>query len=215
MDRLIENTLIDLFAEHGVMLEPDEGWLLTEGEDFPAIRGLWHESDDGSRGRLDIDIVLDEERTIEESFGGAGDGKAACRDALSSFARNDFHVVLAACWHIVNPERLSVQTLRAGGRTFTVYFGDFALRGEDDAPMEIPEDGLSALEAATATAPLTDDVHWIRVFYGHVPGGQPQIEVLLDNEPWAAGHKAIASVDWPEHPRYYSLRNLIALVPSD
>ena len=27
MDRLIQNTLIDLFPEHGVELEPDEDWL--------------------------------------------------------------------------------------------------------------------------------------------------------------------------------------------
>jgi hypothetical protein len=58
-------------------------------------------------------------------------------------------------------------------------------------------------------------VHWIRVFYGNVGDGKTQIEVLLDNEPWASGHKAIASVEWPQHDRYYSLRNFIALVPAD
>ncbi len=87
MDRLIQNHLIDLFAEHGVELEADEDWLLTEGEDFPAIRGIWHEGAGDGMGRLDIDIVLDEERTIEESFGGIGGGKAGCRDALDGFAR--------------------------------------------------------------------------------------------------------------------------------
>jgi hypothetical protein len=215
MDRLIQNTLIDLFAEHGVELEPDEDWLLTEGDDYPALRGIWHEGKDGGMGRLDLDIVLDEERTIEESFGGVGGGKAGCRDALDSFARNDFYVALAACWHTVNKEKLAVRELTAGAHRFTVYVGDFTLRGEKDAPMEIPEDGLSALEAAISTAPLTADVHWIRVFYGNVGDGNTQVEVLLDNEPWAAGHKAVSSVEWPQHDRYYSLRNFIALVPSD
>ena len=215
MDRLIQNTLIDLFAEHGVELEPDEDWLLTEGDDYPALRGIWHEGKDGGMGRLDIDIVLDEERTIEESFGGIGTGKAGCRDALDSFARNDFYVMLAACWHLASEEKLATHELTAGVRRFTAYIGDFTLRGEKDAPMEIPEDGLSALEAAISTAPLSNDVHWIRVFYGNVGDGKTQVEVLLDNEPWAAGHKAIASVEWPQLDRYYSLRNFIALVPQD
>ncbi|PTR32571.1 hypothetical protein C8J98_105124 [Luteibacter sp. OK325] len=215
MDRLIQNTLTDLFAEHGVELEPDEDWLLTEGDDYPALRGIWHEGKDGGMGRLDLDIVLDEERTIEESFGGIGSGKIGCRDALDSFARNDFYVVLAACWHTVNKSKLAVRELTAGVHRFNAYIGDFTLRGEKDAPMEIPEDGLSALEAAISTAPLTNDVHWIRVFYGNVGDGKSQVEVLLDNEPWAAGHKAIASVEWPQHERYYSLRNFIALVPVD
>jgi hypothetical protein len=215
MDRLIQNTLIDLFADHGVELEPDEDWLLTEGDDYPALRGIWHEGKDGGMGRLDIDIVLDEERTIEESFGGIGTGKAGCRDALDSFARNDFYVMLAACWHLASEEKLATHELTAGVRRFTAYIGDFTLRGEKDAPMEIPEDGLSALEAAISTAPLSNDVHWIRVFYGNVGDGKTQVEVLLDNEPWAAGHKAIASVEWPQLDRYYSLRNFIALLPQD
>ena len=215
MDRLIQNQLIDLFADHDIGLEPDEDWLLTEGDDYPALRGIWHEGKEGGMGRLDIDIVLDEERTIEESFGGMGGGKAGVRDALDSFARNDFYVVLAACWHQVNTKKLAVHELAAGVNPFTVYIGDFTRRGEKDAPTELSEDGLSALEAAIATAPLTNDVHWIRVFYGNVGDGSKQIEVLLDNEPWAAGHKAIASVEWPELASYYSLRNFIALVPKD
>ncbi|KAF1006139.1 MAG: hypothetical protein GAK28_02757 [Luteibacter sp.] len=215
MDRLIQNALIDLFADHAIGLEPDEDWLLTEGDDFPAVRGIWHEGKDGGMGRLDLDIVLDEERTIEESFGGVGGGKAGCRDALNNFARNDFHVVLAACWHAVNKEKLAVRELTAGAHRFTVYVGDFTLRGDEGTELEIPEDALSALEAAIATAPLTADVHWIRVFYGNTGDGKNQVEVLLDNEPWAAGHKAIASVEWPQRERYYSLRNFIALVPVD
>ncbi|URL58642.1 hypothetical protein IM816_00415 [Luteibacter flocculans] len=215
MDRLIQNTLIDLFADHGIQLEADEDWLLTEGEDFPAIRGIWHEGKEGGMGRLDIDIVLDEERTIEESFGGVGGGKAGCRDALDAFARNDFHVVLAACWHTVNAEKVAVRELAVGMHRFTVYVGDFTLRGDEGAPMDIPEDALSALDAAITTAPLSEDVHWIRVFYGNVGDGRTQVEVLLDNEPWTAGLKAIVSADWPQHERYYSLRNLIALVPAD
>jgi len=215
MDRLIQNHLIDLFAENDVGLEADDDWLLTEGDDYPALRGIWHEGKDGSMGRLDLDIVLDEERTIEESFGGAGSGKAGCRDALDSFARNDFFVMLAACWHRVDRKKLAVHELTAGAHPFTVYIGDFTARGEGDAPTSLSDDGLSALEAAIATAPLTNDVHWIRLFYGNVGDGSAQIEVLLDNEPWAAGYKAIASVDWPKLTTYYSLRNFIALVPRD
>ena len=215
MDRLIQNTLIDLFADHGITLEADEDWLLIGGEDFPAIRGIWHEGKDGGMGRLDIDIVLDEERTIEESFGGVGTGKAGCRDALDAFARNDFHVVLAACWHTVNAEKVAERELMVGLHRFTVYVGDFTLRGDEGTPMDVPEDALSALDAAITTAPLSEDVHWIRVFYGNVGDGRTQVEVLLDNEPWTAGLKAIVSADWPQHERYYSLRNFIALVPAD
>jgi hypothetical protein len=139
----------------------------------------------------------------------------AYSDALDAFARHDFHVVLAACWHVVDREKLGVRELMAGTHRFTVYVGDFTRRGESSLPDDVIEDALSAIEAAIATAPLTDDVHWIRVFYGLPPQGDAQVEVLLDNEPWAAGHKAVTSVDWPRAESYYSLRNLIALVPAD
>ncbi|MBB3226741.1 hypothetical protein FHW69_001331 [Luteibacter sp. Sphag1AF] len=218
MERLIQNYLLDLFAEHGIDLdEPehdDEGWLLTE-DDYPAIRGAWQEGKNGQVGRLDIDVVIDEDRRIEEVFAGTGEGKAGCRDALDNFARNDFHVMLAACWHVADKSKLAIQRLSIAGLPWDAYVGNFTLRGDDVEPLEVPEEAMTALQAVIATAPLTREVHWIRVFYGNVGDGRTQIEVLLDNEPWPAGDKALASVSWPQADRYYSLRNFIALMPVD
>ncbi|TCV92752.1 hypothetical protein EC912_10690 [Luteibacter rhizovicinus] len=217
MERLIQNYLLDLFAEHGIELdEPDERdedeWLLTEG-DFPAIGGIWHEGKDGQVGRLDIDIVLDEERRIEEIFPGIGGGKAGCRDALATFASNDFHVMLAACWHTVDKSKLAIERIVIGGRPWDAYIGNFTLRGERTEPLDVPDEAMTALQAVIATEPLTGELHWVRVFYGNMGDGRTQIEVLLDNKPWAAGDKALSSVNWPREDRYYSLRNFIALVP--
>jgi hypothetical protein len=150
----------------------------------------------GEPGRLDVDIVISEERHIEESFAGVGGGEAGCRDALNVFERSEFHVLLAACWYVTDERRMQLESWEMGIRTWDAFIGPLvATREEITAP-----DGLVAPE-----------LHWVRLFYRRGEDGQGSTEALLDNAPWPAGDKLLTSLAWPATDAPYNVRSFIAL----
>jgi hypothetical protein len=196
----LQNYLLRLFERHDVDLEADEdGWLVTDG-DFPAIRANWHEGASGEPGRLDVDVVLSEERYIEESFAGVGGGAAGCRDALRAFEHDVFHPLLAACWYVTDDRRMRIAAWEIGIRTWDVFIGPFSARGADAANM--PDEALVAVEAALKREALSPELHWLRLVHSHAEDGNSRCEALLDNELWTAGTLALASVAWPQGSDY-------------
>jgi hypothetical protein len=196
----LQNYLLRLFERHDVDLEADEdGWLVTDG-DFPAIRATWHEGASGEPGRLDVDVVLSEERYIEESFAGVGGGDAGCRDALRAFEHDVFHPLLAACWYVTDDRRMRIAAWEIGIRTWDVFIGPFSARGADAANM--PDEALAAVEAALKREALSPELHWLRLVHSHAEDGNSRCEALLDNELWTAGTLALASVAWPQGSDY-------------
>ncbi len=197
----LQKYLLRLFERHDVELDADEdGWLVTDG-DFPAIRAEWHEGEAGGPGRLDVDLVLDEERRIEESFAGIGGGDAGCRDALRTFEQNAFHVLLAACWYVTDDRRMRIATWDIGVRRWDVFIGPFSARGADAASMPV-EEALASIEAALGREALTPELHWLRLVHRHAAAGDSRCEALLDNEPWAAGTLALTAIPWPRGDDY-------------
>ncbi|MDG2537917.1 DUF6348 family protein [Dyella jiangningensis] len=205
-DAALQQYLLRLFQRHGVELEPDEDWLMTDG-DFPAVRAIWTEGAGGQPGRLDVDIVISEERHIEESFAGTGSGEAACRNALEAFERSVFHVLLAACWYVTDERRLQTYGWELGIRTWDVFVAPW-LSSRDD--VAVPQDILPTLREALQREALSAEPHWVRLFHRRADDGQISAEVLLDNAPWAAGDRALASLAWPEGSGY-SVRGFIML----
>jgi hypothetical protein len=198
----LQKYLLGLFERHEVELEADEdGWLVTDG-DFPAIRAQWHEGGTGEPGRLDIDVVLSEDRQIEESFAGAGGGDAGCRDALRAFEHGAFHVLLAACWYLADDRRMRIAAWEIGVRTWDVFIGPFALDGADITDMEMLDEVPAAINTALQREVLTPELHWLRLVHRHTADGEVLSEVLLDNEPWAAGTAALAGMAWPRSGDY-------------
>jgi hypothetical protein len=196
----LQNYLLRLFERHDVDLEADEdGWLVTDG-DFPAIRANWHEGASGEPGRLDVDVVLSEERYIEESFAGVGGGDAGCRDALRAFEHDVFHPLLAACWYVTDDRRMRIAAWEIGIRTWDVFIGPFSARGADAANM--PDEALVTVEAALKREALSPELHWLRLVHSHAEDGNSRCEALLDNELWTAGTLALASVAWPQGSDY-------------
>lgn len=196
----LQNHLLRLFERHDVELEADEdGWLVTDG-DFPAIRAAWHEGASGEPGRLDVDVVLSEERYIEESFAGVGGGEAGCRDALRAFEHDVFHPLLAACWYVTDDRRMRIAAWELGVRTWDVFIGPFSARGADAANM--PQEALVSIEAALRREALSPELHWLRLVHSHAEDGNSRCEALLDNELWTAGTLGLASVAWPQGSDY-------------
>jgi hypothetical protein len=198
----LQKYLLRLFERHEVELEEDEeDWLVTDG-DFPAIRASWTPAAGDAPGRLDVDIVISEERRIEESFAGFGDGDAACRDALQAFEQNTFHLLLAACWYVTDDRRMQITAWDIGVRTWDVFIGPFTVRGADQKQMAIPADAMAFIETLLKRESLTPELHWLRLMYRHDAQGDTRSEALLDNEPWPAGTQALNAIDWPKAADY-------------
>jgi hypothetical protein len=195
----LQKYLLRLFERHDVELEPDEaGWLVTD-DDFPAIRAIWHEGAAGEPGRLDVDVVLSEERQIEESFVGFGGADTGCRDALRTFEHNAFHLLLAACWYVTDDRRMRITAWDIGVRTWDVFIGPFTIRGDVD--LTVPAEATGVIEAALKREALTPELHWVRLTHRHTHD-DARCEALLDNEPWTAGTLALDSVAWPDGVDY-------------
>lgn len=207
----LQKYLLRLFAHHGVELGVGEDdWLVTDG-DYPALRATWHEGPPDAPGRLDIDVVLSEERTIEESFAGTGGGETGCRDALRAFEHNLLHVLLAACWYVTDDRNLRIETWTIGARDWDAFIGPFTLRGDSDDALLIPASAMTVVEAVFKRETLTPQLHWARLVHGFRTDGRTRSEALLDNEPWPAASAALASVEWPSHDRDYTARCCVML----
>jgi len=201
----LQTRLLRLFERHEVELEPDEDWLLTDG-DFPAVRASWQDGTAGGPGRLDVDVVLDEERQLELSY--AGSGADPCRDALDRFARGDLPVLLAACWYVTDDRRLDLAQWEIGLRQWDAFIGRFVVEGAD---VNVPPAALPAVAEALKNESLSPRMHWIRLFLRRDVDGSLASELLLDNQPWPAGDRALAGLAWPEGGQAYSVRSLIVL----
>jgi len=204
----LHTQLARLFERHEVELEPDEEWLLTDG-DYPALRAHWQDAPAaGQPGRLDLDLVLEEDRQLELSYAGNGQGEDGWRDALDRFARSDLPVLLAACWYVTDERKLDLAQWEIGVRQWDAFIGRFAVEGADIA---VPSGVLASVAEALKGESLAPHPHWIRLFLRRAAAGTVTTEVLLDNAPWPAGDRALAGLAWPESAQGYDVRNLIAL----
>lgn len=201
----LQGLLRRLFERHDVELDADEDWLLTDG-DFPALRASW--DDQQTPGRLDIDLVLDEDRQIELGYAGDGPGEAGCRDALERFARGDLPVLLAACWYVTDERKLDLAQWTIGVRDWDVFIGRFVVEGAD---VSAPQEVVAAVADALKGESLAACMHWLRLFVRRGADGSLAIETLLDNAPWPAGDRALAALAWPASGQPYSVRNLLVL----
>lgn len=206
-DDVLQHRLLELFARHGVELEADEDWLLTDG-DFPAIRAHWQAGAGEAPGRLDIDVVLDEQRHVAQSFAGEAQGEAGCRQALERFTRSDLPVLLAACWYVTDDRALDLAQWQIGLRGWDAFIGRFVVEGAD---IEVPAGLLPAVAHAIQNEALTPQLHWVRLLLRRAADGTQAVEALLDNAPWPAGDRALDSVAWPASAQSYSVRSLLML----
>ena len=199
----LQSELLRLFERHDVELEVDEDWLVTDG-DFPAVRASWQEGGANTPGRLDIDVLISEERQIEASFAGVG----GLRDALGAFEKNTLHVLLAACWYVTDDRRVQLQSWELGARTWDVFAGPLTFSRSD---LVAPEGWLQALQDVLRHESLSGQLHWIRLFYRRGDDGSVAAEALLDNESWTAGDRLLTQLPWPSAEYGYSARCFVAL----
>jgi hypothetical protein len=196
-----------LLARHGLSLVVHGEWLLTGGNP-PAVRLLWSETRENG-GRLDVQVLLDDDRVVLESFAGLGQDSVALQDAIANFSMNSLHVLLSALWGISVPDQVTVEEWELSGVRRAIHIGNFGRRKSAGPDVPVPADLFPAIELAIQAEALSPAHHWFRFYVGHVPGRPLVLEALFDNEEWPHGAAALASIDWPSSARFYSVRNFI------
>ncbi|HCL2773334.1 TPA: hypothetical protein N1913_001525 [Pseudomonas aeruginosa 449A] len=207
----VSQHLAALFESHRIDCVVHGEWV-APARRLPAIRATWYAGE--KTGRLDVDVLLEDERQLQEAFAGIGigSGEDGLQDALRNFASNSFHVLLSALWGQAEEDQVMVETWEIGERCFEVHIGNLGLRGAEGKAPPLPAGLFPSIERAIRTEPLDARLHWFRHFFCAF-GNQRTVEALFDNQPWEAGMQNLAALDWQDSQGYYSVRNFLMLKP--
>jgi len=209
----INATLGKLLEAHDIDIYSEEDWF-APNQSLPAIRCYWHESPKNESGRLDVQVLIEDNVVLEECFAGIGLGKDGFLDALENFSVNSFHVMLAAFWSKNDPEQVETEQWKIGDSTYTAYIGNFGTRATDGVHPGVPKETFSHLENAIKSTDLREKTHWVRAFFCNI-GDEQIYEALVDNDNWAEGESALKKVNWPKSEKYFSVRKKNFLVQSN
>ena len=199
-----------LFESHGVNYQIENEWIVPYGK-LPAVRATWFPRE--SNGVLDVEVLLEDNRIICESFAGIGSDERGLNNSLQNFCINSFHVLLSAFWQKTDPDQVAIEDWELNGQRFQAYIGNFGTRASDGVSPEIPSDLFDAIERSIRQERLDGKCHWFRHFFGDV-NGQQTFESLYDNEPWAPGVQSMRSLRWVKSSGYYTVRHFLLLVPA-
>ncbi len=201
------NSLKLIFDKHGVNCTVEDDWVIPYGR-LPAIRAFWYPSE--QNGRLDIQVLVENDVLIEECFAGIGAGSQGYYDALQNFMVNSLHVFLAAFWDLNDSEQVVTERWQVLDESYSVYIGNFGTRSSEQVNFSIPNGLLAEIENTLKKESLHENTHWIRIFFCNVSGEQI-FEALLDNKNWESGVSCLKQISWEKNEGYYSIRNFILL----
>jgi hypothetical protein len=203
----VAEALREILTEHGLDCVMQGEWVLPNGR-LPAIRAHWESQ--GNSGLLDVQVLLDQERFIEECFAGIGEGRSAISDGLKNFMVNSLHVLLSSLWGISDDDHVLRETWNIGGRQFNAYVGNIGVRTMDGLQVSPPEGLFETIQHRLGKEDLRRDIHWFRIFFGSL-AKEHSYEALRDNEPWESGIAGLKELAWPETDSYYSFRIFMVL----
>ena len=203
----LEKELSELMLGHEIEVHVENEWVVPFCR-LPAIRATWYPR--GESGLLEIDVLLEDQRIINECFAGVGVGRSGLNDALQNFCVNSFHVLLASFWGLSDPDQVETECWNIEGKQYTAFIGNFGTRGSAEVDAEIPKNLFEVIEKAIKAEPPKDTLSWFRCFFCDVSGEQT-FEALKNNEVWASGVSALQSLPWVKTKGYYSVRNFLVL----
>ncbi len=209
----LQTYLHKLMETHGLRVARYNNWLVPNGE-LPGLRGAWFPPDEEhSVGEFSVQVLLEDKRIVDECFAGPGEPGEGLKYALQGFQTGTLHVLLAALWDSVYEDHVNIEEWSWSGKNWRVYAGDFVVRFEETEPLEHPVNLFDLIEQTLKGIELSDDIHWLRIYYGSGAGTGAIAEALLDNEPWEELKTAISGAEWPSSDHYYSVRNFLVLKP--
>ena len=195
-----------IFKAYSFNAKEEDGWIIPTGT-LPAIKAFWYPEATENVGQLTVEIFINEETTIIESFAGYGEKKF--ESALENFIKNSLPLYLAAFWGY-DSESISIDTWELNGEQYLAFIGDYGVINAKEE-FSIPEDYLEVIYDAIAAESLGNDYHWFNLFYANFDAKNRHAEALKENEVWQTGTDAISSLEWEKVYDYYSVRQSIIL----
>ena len=207
----ITQLLKELFKTHGFDSEEHEGWIIPTGSDY-AMKGYWYPSATETTGQLTIEVFINSEMIIVESFAGLGESeKEKLKNAFSSFIHHTFSALLSSLW---GKDRALVQqeVWQIGEERYAVYKGEQGVINYDkEKKLEIPESYSTRIKALINKEPLDKEFHWFTFFYANLNGLDRSSEVLKSNVKWIIGENLLNSLSWKRSNHYYAVRQFLIL----
>ncbi len=202
--------IAQLFRDHGLECVIDNDWIFPNGQ-LPGVRVTWFPGQ--LSGVLRVEVFVREGILIDECFAGMAEGESGLKDGLFNFTINSFHVLLAALFGKNDPEQITTENWHINEKSYIAYIGNFGTRATEGVKAHVPEGLFQAIETTIKREPLTNDIHWFRLFFCNL-ANEFTFEALKDNEVWEAGTQCLEGIDWRRDNGYYSVRLFVVLCAS-
>ena len=207
----ITQLLKELFKTYGFESEEHEGWIIPEGSDY-AMKGYWYPTATETTGQLTIELFINSEMIMVESFAGLGESeKEKLKNAFASFIHHDFSILLSSLWgkEIGSTQK---ELWSIGEQEYEVYSGEQGVINYDkEKKLEIPKSYSQTIKQLITQEPLDKEFHWFTFFYANLNGLDSSAEVLKDNIKWIAGENSVTVLSWKRSNHYYAVRQFLIL----
>lgn len=211
----IDDYLQYVFSSFGVILEKRNGWL-SSAADFPRCRTQVHaprQTKSLCLARLDVDVALDADRVVIESFGDAGkDSDHALENACRSFVGGSCPVFLSALWDRCDETQVQREHWSLDAGDWIAHIGQVLEKSSIEDPMT-PQNFRAEIQNWFQSIPISYEIHWLRVYFANIGRDRQVVEVLLDNVAWEFAEDKLRNLDWPDVDYFYSSRLFLMLVP--
>jgi len=203
--------LKELFKTHDFETEEHDNWVIPKGKEY-AMKGYWYPEATENTGQLSIEIFIDSETIIVESYAGIGNSAVEkLKSAFSSFVYHAFPTLLMALWDKGSDE-VKVQSWKLGEEDYQVYLGNQGIINYDkEKPLILPAKYSKKVQSLISSEALDKEFHWFTLFYANINGLDNYVEVLKDNTKWTTGAKTLTALDWKRSNNYYAVRQFIIL----
>jgi hypothetical protein len=207
----ITQLLVELFKTHGFKSEEYEGWIIPNGSDY-AMKGYWYPTATETTGQLTIEVFINSEMIMVESFSGLGESdKERLKNAFSSFLHHDFSALLLSIWNRESTP-ITQERWEIGEESYIAYIASHGIINYDkEKPLEIPPSYGGQIKSLIATEALKKEFHWFTFFYANLNGLERSAEILKDNIRWISAETTLKTLAWKRSNHYYAVRQFVIL----
>ena len=141
-------------------------------------------------------------RTIKQSLAGWGkDESEAAKLAFENFNRSTLHIVLGA--FLSYSQDITVENWNMDGKKWKVFFESIVyLCADPETNNQLKNIPIfDTLQTCIQKNSYSEKTNWVSFF---VSGNN--LEVLLNNEPWAEAKEVFTKLSWPQTGHYFSAR---------